>query len=69
MKGNYTKEDFNKLTKVEMHRLWFKQAMTEKQIAKLYNVSRKEVHDKRKIEFGLNFINSAILYLTNTKYK
>lgn len=69
MKERYTKEDFNRLTRVEMHRLWFKQAMTEKQIAKLYNVSRKEVHNKRKIEFGLNFINSAILYLTNTKYK
>lgn len=69
MKGNYTKEDFNKLTKVEMHRLWFKQALTERQIAKLYKVSREEVHKKRKIEFGLNFINSAILYLTNTKYK
>ena len=60
---------FDELNRVDMHRLWFIEAKTEKKIAKMYGVTRQEVHDKRKNEFRLTFLNSAMLYLTNPKYK
>lgn len=69
MKQKYTREDFEKLTRVEMHRLWCIKAYTERQIAKMYGVTRQEVHEKRKNEFRLGWVNSCILHMMNPKYK
>ena len=69
IKQEYTREDFDKLNRVEMHRLWYIKAYTEKKIAKLYGVTRKEVHEKRKNELGLGWINSAILYMMKPRYQ
>jgi hypothetical protein len=64
-----TLEDLNKLTRPEFHKLWFIDALTEKQIAKKFGTTKEEVRRKRK-ELGLNWWNCAVLYISGgPKYK
>lgn len=62
----YTEKDFNKLTQAEFHNLWFVRAYTEKQIAKMYGVTKEQVHKKRK-ELKLGWFNSGMLYVAGGK--
>ncbi|MBO5389162.1 MAG: hypothetical protein J6A59_13715 [Lachnospiraceae bacterium] len=55
-----TPEDFQKLKKHELHKLWFHDALTDKQIAKKFGITKQDVKQKRK-EFNLNMLNSAML--------
>lgn len=62
-------EDLQKLDRVEFHKIWFIDALTDRQMAKMFGVTTKEVKAKRK-ELGLNWFNSAVLYITGgSKYK
>lgn len=58
-----TPEEFNELTRAEFHKLWFRDALTDKQMAIKFGVTKKEVKQKRK-ELNLNAWNSAVLYLS-----
>mgnify|MGYP003299368298 CR=1 FL=1 len=58
----YTEEDLNKITNWEFHDLWFNKALTDRQMAKLFNVDVSKIKKKRK-EFGLNWFNSAMMFL------
>lgn len=55
-----TPEDLAKLSRAEFHKLWFKDALTERQIAKKFGVTKEEVHARRK-ELNLTWLNSALL--------
>ena len=69
MKQTKTPDQFKELTLVELHQLWFNQALTDRQIAKMYGVDAREVKDKRK-EFKLNWFSAAIMYITGgNRYK
>ena len=60
----YSKKDFKKLKKEEMFDLWFRQALTDKHIAKLYGVTSQEVAEKRKA-LGLgNYLTCAMMGLS-----
>ena len=64
-----TPEEFNKITKIELYRLWWLKAMTDGQIAKMYGVSKQDVKNKRK-EHNIKWMNSAILSIMgNDKYR
>lgn len=65
----YSREEFDKLTRVDMHKLWFRDALTERKIASMFGVTKEEVHDKRKEELGLTWLGSAFLWLMNPKYR
>lgn len=58
----YTEEDFDRITKLELYNLWFRDALTDGQIAKLYGTTKSVVKEKRK-KYNIKYINSAILYL------
>ena len=62
----HNEEEFNRLTQAEFHNLWFVKAYTEGQIAKMYGVTKKQVHDKRK-ELKLGWFNSGMLYVAGGK--
>lgn len=64
----FTPEDFEKITKVELHRLWFNEALTDKKVAILYGVTKQDVKEKRR-QFKLTMITAAMLKVTNSKYK
>lgn len=59
----YTPDDFKNITKVELFDLWYRQALTEKQIATLFGVTAKDVKDKRK-QFNIRWLNSGIASLS-----
>ena len=59
----YTEEEFLKLKRHELHQIWFHEALTDRQIAKLYNTTKEVVKQRRK-ELGITVINSAMLFLT-----
>lgn len=62
-------DDLNKLSRVEFHKIWFIDALTDGQMAKKFGTTKQEVKRKRK-ELGLNWFNSAFLYLAGgSKYK
>lgn len=64
-----TREDFEKLDLVGLHDIWFNQALTDKQVAKKFGITKEEVKEKRK-KFGLNFWSGAMLYVGGgEKYK
>lgn len=62
----YSEEELMKLTLPQFHQLWFHEALTDKQIAKLYNTSKEVVTTRRK-ELGLTTINAAMLSITGGK--
>lgn len=65
----YTEKDLKKLNRQQFHQKWFNEALTDRQMAKLYNTTVKVVKQKRK-ELGLNWFNSAFLYICGgTQYK
>lgn len=55
-----TPDEFEKIKRAELHRLWFNQAMTDKQIATMYGVDKKTVRAKRK-ELNIKWLNSGVL--------
>jgi len=57
-----SEKDLKKLTREQFHEKWFIEALTDRQIAKMYNTDTKTVRQFRK-ELKLNWLNSAILYL------
>lgn len=57
-----TPEEFSKLTRPDFHQLWFNEALTDKQMAKMFRVDVAEVKRKRKA-LGLNWFSSAMLFL------
>ena len=59
----YTEQDFLKLTLPQLHQIWFNEALTDGQIAKLYRTTKNVVRARRK-ELHLNVINAAFLSLT-----
>lgn len=61
-----TPDEFKKLTRPELHKLWFRDALTDGQIAKKFGVTKQEVKQKRK-ELNLHMFNSAISYLMGGK--
>lgn len=62
----YTEEDFKKLTLPQLHQIWFNEALTDGQIAKIYCTSKEVVKEKRK-ELGLTIIRGAFLSITGGK--
>ena len=61
----YTKQDFNKITRIELYNLWWgkdwwKKPYSDRQIAELYGVTKKDVKAKRK-ELGLTWWKCAFL--------
>ena len=65
----YSENDLLRLTRQQFHQKWFNEALTDRQMAKLYNTTVKVVKQKRK-ELGLNWFNSAFLYICGgTQYK
>ena len=61
-----TLEDLKKLTKQEFHKLWFIDALTDRQMAKKFGTTVDEVRAKRK-ELGLNMLNCGMLYVAGGK--
>lgn len=55
----YTPKDFKRLDKVLLYDVWYRQALTDKQVAKLFGVTPADVKKKRE-ETGLRWLNSAI---------
>ena len=55
----YTPQDFDRLDKVLMYDVWYRQALTDKQVAKLFGVTASDVKEKRS-ELGVRWMNSAI---------
>ena len=69
IKQLYTEKEFNKISKVELHGLWFRDALTDGQIARLYGVTKEQVKQKIK-KYNIKYLNSAILYLVgNPEYR
>lgn len=62
----FTPEDFSKISKLDLYDLWFRQALTDKQIATLYGVTPSDVKEKRK-EYNIRYLNSAIAFLSGSK--
>ena len=58
------KADFDKLTKVQLHQLLYNEALTKRKIAKMYNITRKEVVEKVK-KYKLSTLNCSVLYILN----
>jgi len=64
-----TPEEFSAIDKLELYKLWFKKALTDKQVATLYGVTKQDVKNKRK-EFGYTLFRCAILSIIGgDKYK
>lgn len=63
IKQLYTPKDFKKLDKVLMFDIWYRQALTDKKIGKLFGVTADEVK-KRREELGIKWMNSAIASLS-----
>lgn len=59
----YTPNDFKKLNKILMFDLWYRQALTDKQIAKLFGVETSEVKEKRE-QLGIRWMSSALASLS-----
>lgn len=57
-----TPEEFKKITKPELHQLWFNERYTDKAVGLMYGVTAKEVKEKRK-EFKLTMWTGAWLYV------
>lgn len=58
----HTREEFYRLNKEQLHNIWFREAKTDRQIAKIYGVTKEEVKQRR-IHYGLTYMKSAMLYL------
>ncbi len=63
-----TPEDFKKISKQELYKLWFGERlwdtpMTDGQIAKMYGVTKQEVKDKRK-EKGITWLSCGLTYMS-----
>lgn len=63
IKQLYTPKDFHSMDRPQFFDLWFRQALTEKQIAKLFGVDVKEVKEKRK-NFNMGWLNSGIEWVS-----
>lgn len=63
IKQLYTPKDFEKLDKVLMFDVWYRQALTDKKIAKLFGVTAADVKSKRE-KLGIRWMNSAIASLS-----
>ena len=62
-------EDFEKLDKAQLHQLWFNEALTDGQVAKMYGIEKNVVKQKRK-EMKLNWFSAATLFLMGgSRYK
>lgn len=62
-------EDFYKLSRQELYKEWFIEALTDKQIAKRYGITKKEVKARRK-ELNIGWLNSALLKIAGgEKYR
>lgn len=65
----YNESDFNKLTKLDLYNLWFRDAFTDGQIAKMYGVNKHKVKQLRK-QYNLGYFSSAVLLITGpAKYR
>lgn len=62
----FTPAKFNGLKKIDMYDLWFRQGLTDKQIAILYGVPTSEVKEKRR-KLGVKFWACAKLALYGTE--
>lgn len=58
----YTEKKFDKITKLELYNLWFREALTDKQIATLYRTTKDVVKEKRK-KYNMTIFKCAILFL------
>lgn len=63
IKQLYTPKDFEKLDKVLMFDVWYRQALTDKKIAKLFGVTAADVKSKRE-KLGIRWMNSAMASLS-----
>lgn len=63
IKQLYTPKDFKKLDKVLLFDVWYRQALTDKQVGKLFGVTAADVKKKRE-ELGIRWMNSAIASLS-----
>ena len=69
IKQEKTPDDFKNIDKIEFYRLWFKKALTMRQIAKMYGITREEVNHTRK-EVGYTTFKCAFLSIMGgEKYK
>jgi hypothetical protein len=57
-----TPEDFQRLTLQQYHKLWFCYAMSDKQMADMFGVTKKDVKEKRK-RLGLTLFKAGMLYV------
>ena len=58
----YTEEDLKDITQWEFHDLWFNKALTDRQMAKLFNVDVSKIKEKRK-EFGISWLSAGMMYV------
>lgn len=56
-----TEEDFKKLKKKELYRLWFVEEYFDAGLARGYNVSKKLVRQRRE-ELGITWLGSGLQY-------
>lgn len=63
IKQLYTPKDFEKLDKVLLFDVWYRQALTDKQVGKLFGVTAADVKKKRE-KLGIRWMNSAIASLS-----
>lgn len=62
-------DDFKNIKPLELYDLWFHKALTDRQIAKMYGITKNDVKQKRK-EFKYTIWRCAILSVAGgTKYK
>lgn len=66
IKQLYTPKDFEKLDKVLMFDVWYRQALTDKKIAKLFGVTAADVKNKRE-KLGIRWMSSAMASLSGGK--
>lgn len=62
----YEEKDLLKLNKAQFHQLWFHEALTDGQMAKLYNTTKEVVKNRRK-ELQLTWISAAMLSISGGK--
>lgn len=69
-----TPEDFTKISRAELYKLWFgarlsDSPLTDRQIAKMYGVTKEEVKAKRK-KLKIGWLSCGFMYVTSgDKYK
>lgn len=61
-----SKEDLERLTRAQFHQLWFNDAMTDSQMAVMFNTDKYTVKAKRK-QLGLNMFNCGMLRVMGGK--